>query len=133
VKSIEVVQTSFGVYAAVIAVAVVVVVGLAVTGPGARRPMARLGRCAIGGAAAAAALVWYVDTKRHAQLVKQAARPANGHHLTVAHVLADGFAATFLIVTVTAFIIATLVARRRAPAPWRMPARTRAGARTWPS
>jgi hypothetical protein len=133
VKSVEVVQTSFGVYVAVIVVAVVVVVGQAVTGPGARRPMARLGKCAIGGVAAAAALVWYVDTKWHAQLVKQAARMANGHHLTVAHVLADGFAVTFLIVTVAAFTIATLVARRRAPAPWRAPARPRAGARTWPS
>jgi hypothetical protein len=132
VKSIEVVQTSFAVYVAVI-VAVVVVAVLGVTGPGARRPMARLGRCAIGGAAAAAALAWYADTRRHAQLVKQAARPANGHHLTVAHVLADGFAATFLIVTVAAFIVATLAARRRAPAAWRPPARTRAGTRTWPS
>jgi hypothetical protein len=93
--------------------------------------MARLGRCAIGGAAAAAALVWFVDTRRHAQLVKQAARLAGGHHQTVAYVLADGFAATFLIVTVAAFIVATAVARWRAPAPRRVSARPRAGAGMW--
>jgi hypothetical protein len=131
VKSIEVVHGSFAAYAGVLAVAVLAVAVLALSGPRARRHLARLGRCAIAGAAAAAALVWYVDAKRHAQLAAQAARPANGHHLTAANVLADGFAATFLAVTVLAFVLATLASRRRPPAPVRMPSRPRAGTRTW--
>jgi hypothetical protein len=126
-------HTSFGVYAGVLAVAAVVVVVLAASGPGGRRLLSRLGGCAISGVAAAGALVWYADARRHAQLVKQAAVPVNGHHVTVAHMLADGFAAAFLVVTVVAFVIASLVARRRAPAPQRVAARPRAGAGTWPS
>jgi hypothetical protein len=133
VKSIEALHTSSGVYAGVLAVAAVVVVVLAASGPGGRRLLPRLGRCAMVGAAAAGALVWFADARRHAQLVKQAAVPVNGHHETVAHLLADGFAGAFLIVTVVSFVIASLAARRHAPAPGRVPARPRAGAGTWPS
>jgi heme O synthase-like polyprenyltransferase len=132
VKSIEVLHTSFSVYAGVLAVAVVVVAVLAVTSPGARRLMPRLGKCATVGALAAAALVAFVDTKRHAQLVKQAARPVSGHHVTVAYLLANGFAAAFLAVTVVTFTIVTLAARRP-PAPRPVTDRPRAGAGTWRS
>jgi hypothetical protein len=132
-KSIGALHTSFGVYAGVLAVAVVVVAVLAASGPGGRRLLPRLGRCAFAGVAVAGALVWFADAKRHAQLVKQAAVPVNGHHVTVAHMLADGFAGVFFAVTAVAFIIASLAARRRAPVPGRMPARPRAGAGTWPS
>ena len=130
-KSVEVLHTSFAVFAAVTVVAVVVVAGLIATSPGVARHMPRLGKCAALGAAAGGALVWFVDAKRHAQLLASAAKPASGHHLSPAYILADGFAFTFLIVTVVAFIIATVVARRRAPAPWRAPARPRTGAGTW--
>jgi hypothetical protein len=131
VKSIEVLHTSFAVYAGVAAAALAVVAVLALAG--ARRLAARLGKCAIIGAAAAGVLVWFADTRRHAQLVKQAARPVNGHHVTTAYLLADGFTAAFVIVTVGAFIIATIAARRSTPVLGRAPARPRAGAGTWPS
>jgi hypothetical protein len=132
VKSIEVLHPSFAVYAAVTLVALVVVIGLIATSPGVARHLPRLGKCAVLGAAAAAALDIFVDTKRHAALVTSAAKPASGHHLSTTYILADGFAFTFLIVTVVTFIIATVVARRRrAPAPWQAPARPRAGAGTW--
>lgn len=132
-KAIEVLHTSFTVYAAVTAIATAIVIGLIVTSPGAAGHMPRLGKCAAFGAAAALALIWYVDTRRHAQLVAQAARPVSGHHVTTAYLLADGFAGTFLIVTVAAFAVATVVARRRAPALGRAPSRPRAGTWTWPS
>ena len=133
-KSIEVLHASFAVYAAVTVAALVVVTGLIATSPGVARHMPRLGKCAVFGAAVAGALVWFVAARRHAALVASAARPAGGHHLSTAYILADGFAFTFLIVTVAAFIVATVAARRRrrAPAPWQ-PGRPRAGAGTWRS
>jgi hypothetical protein len=133
VKAIEVLHTSFAVYAVVTAIAVAVVIGLVVTSPGVARHMPRLGKCALLGAVAGLALVVYVDTKRHAQLLAEAARPLpHGGHLSVSGLLADGFAGTFLIVTVAAFAIATFTARRRRPVPsWRAPERPRA--RTWSS
>jgi hypothetical protein len=130
VKSIEVLHTSFGVYAGVTAAAVAVVAVLALTG--ARRLAARLGKCAVVGAAAAGGLVWFAATRRHAQLVRQAARPVNGHHVTPGYLLADGFTAAFVIMTVLAFIIATIVARRSTPMLGRAPSRPRAGAGMWP-
>ena len=132
-KSIEVLHTSFAVYVTVIAVVLLLAAGLAAASPGARKPMARLGKCALAGAAVAGGLVAWVNAKRHAQLVAQAARPVNGHHVTAAYLLADGFAFTFLIVTVIAFAVATLAARRRTPAPWQAAARPRAGAGMWRS
>jgi hypothetical protein len=136
VKAIEVLHTSFAVYAAVTAVALAVVAGLVVTSPGVSRHMPRLGRCALLGALAGLALVDYADTKRHVQLAAEAAKPMpHGGHLAVSSLLADGFAGTFLIVTVAAFTVATLAARRRrrAPASWQAPGRPRAGAGTWRS
>ena len=133
-KAIEVLHTSFAVYAAVTAAAVAVVIGLVVTSPGVTRHLPRLGKCALLGALAGVALIVYVDTKRHAQLLAAAAKPLpHGRHLSVTGLLADGFTGTFLIVTVAAFIIATLAARRRAPASWQAPSRPRAGTGTWPS
>lgn len=135
-KAIEVLHTSFAVYAAVTAVALAVVAGLVVTSPGVSRHMRRLGKCALLGALAGLALVDYVDTKRHAQLLAEAAKPLpHGGHLSVSSLLADGFAGTFLIVTVAAFTVATLAARRhrRTPASWQAPGRPRAGAGTWRS
>jgi hypothetical protein len=131
VKEIEVLHASFGAYVAVTAIAVVVIIGLVVTNPGVARHLPRLGKCAAFAAFAALALDIYADTRRHAQLVAEAARPVNGHHVTAGYLLADGFAGTFLIVTVVTFAIATVVARRRAPAFGRVPARPRAGAGTW--
>jgi hypothetical protein len=131
VKSVEVLHPSFAVFAAVTVAAVVVVIGLIATSPAVARHMPRLGKCAAFGAAAAGALVWFLDAKRHAALVASAAKPASGHHLSTTYILADGFAFTFLIATVVAFAIATVVARRRAPASWRAPARPRTGAGTW--
>jgi hypothetical protein len=133
VKSIEVLHTSFAVYAGVAAAPLAVVIGLMAASPGVTRHLPRLGKCAAFGAAAAGALVWWVSAKRHAQLAAQAARPVHGHHVTTAYLLAHGFAAAFLIAIAAAFTIATLVARRRPPAPGRAPARPRAGAGTWPS
>lgn len=126
-------HTPFAVYAVVSVVALAVVIGLIATSPGVARHIPRLGKCAVFGAAAAGALVWFVDTKRHARLAAQAAKPANGHHLSAGFILADGFTFTFLIVTVVTFAIATVVARRRAPAFGRLPSRPRAGAGTWRS
>lgn len=130
-KSIEVLHPSFAVYAAVTVAGLVAVIGLIVASPGVARHMPRLGKCAVLGAAVAGALVWYVDARRHPQLAAQAAKPAGGHHLSAAYILADGFAFTFLIVTVVAFAVATVVARRRAPALGQSQARPRAGAGTW--
>jgi hypothetical protein len=133
VKSIEVLHASFAVFTAVTVIALAVVIGLITTSPGVARHMPRLGKCAVFGAAAAGALVRWVDARRHAQLAAQAAKPVNGQHLSAAYILADGFAFTFLIVTVAAFAVATVVARRRAPALRRVPSRPRAGTWTWPS
>jgi hypothetical protein len=134
VKAIEVLHTSFAVYAAVTAGALAVVIGLIAASPGVSRHVPRLGKCALLGAVAGGAVIVYAGTRRHAQLLAAAAKPLpHGRHLSVSGLLADGFAGTFLIVTVAAFIIATLAARRRTPAPRRVPARPRAGAGTWPS
>ena len=133
-KSLEVLHTSFAVYCGVIVVTLLFLIGLEVTRPGARGYLSRLGRCAIAGALAAAALDIFVDTKRHAQLVKEAARPINGHHVTTTYLLADGFVFVFVIVTVLGFIAATMAARRRPrPAPRASAGRPRAGAGMWPS
>jgi hypothetical protein len=134
VKSIEVLHASFAVYVAVTGVALVVVIGLIAASPGVSRHLPRLGKCALLGALAAGALIVYVDTRKHAQLLAAAAKPLpHGRHLSVSGLLADAFAATFLIVTVLAFVLATLVARRRAPAVLQVSARSRAGAGMWPS
>ena len=130
-KSIEVLHPSFTVFAVVTALGLAVIIGLVVTSQGVARHMPRLGKCAVLGAAAAGILVWYVGARRHTQLAAQAAKPVNGHHLSAAYILADGFAFTFLIVTVVAFAVVTVVARRRAPAPGHTPSRPRAGAGTW--
>jgi hypothetical protein len=132
VKAIEVLHMSFAVYAAVTVVAIVVILGLIVTSPGVARHMPRLGKCAAFGAAAALALDIYVDTKRHARLVAEAAKPVSGHHVTTVYLLACGFAGTFLIVTVAAFAVATLAARRRAPVRRPVAGRPHAGAGTRP-
>ena len=138
-KAIEVMHTSFGVYAAVTVIAVVIVIGLIATSPGVTRHLPRLGKCAAFGAAAAIALDVYVDTKRHAQLAAEAAKPVNGHHVTTGYLLACGFAGAFLIVTTVTFAIATVVARRRArsirraSASWQLPSRPPSRARSWPS
>jgi hypothetical protein len=130
VKSFEVLHTSFAVYCAVIVVTLLFLIGLEVTRPGARGYLTRPGRCAIAGALAAAALDIYVDTKRHAQLVKEAAR----HHVTVTYLLADGFGFVFVIVTVLGLIAAAMAAgRRRRPAARASASRPRAGAGMWPS
>jgi hypothetical protein len=119
VKSLQVVHPSFGVYVGVLVAALVVIAGLAAASPGVKGHLPRLGKCAIAGVAAATALVVYVDRKHHAQLVASAARPAGGHRLSVAYILADGFAFTALVVTVVLFAVVTLAARgrrrRRAP------------------
>jgi hypothetical protein len=131
VKSIEVPHVSSAVFAAVTVIALAVITGLIVTSPGVARHMPRLGKCAVFGAAAAGALVWYVDARRHAQLAAQAAKPVNGQHLSAAYILADGFAFTFLVVTVVTFAIVTVVARRRAPALGRAAPHPRAGGGMW--
>ena len=97
-KSIEVLHPSFAVYAGVLVAALVVIGALVVTSPGMHGHLARLGRCAIAGAIAATALVAWVDSKHHAQLVAAAARPVNGHPLSVGYLLADGWTATALVV-----------------------------------
>ena len=129
-KSIQVLHTSFAVYAGVATAALAVVIGLVVTSPGVTRHLPRLGKCVLLGALAGLALVVYVDTDRHAQLLAAA---AHGRHLSVSGLLADGFAGTFLIVTVVVFTVATLAARRRASGSWQAPSRPRAGAGMWPS
>ena len=116
-KSLQLLHPSFGVYAGVLAAALAVIAGLVVTSPGVKGHLPRLGKCAIGGVAAATALVAWVNAKRHAQLVAAAARPANGHRLPVAWILADGWVFTALAVTVVLFAVVTLaLRRRRAPA-----------------
>jgi hypothetical protein len=131
VKSIEVLHPSFAVYAGVLVAALVVVGVLVATSPRVSGHVRRLGRCAIAGVAAATALVVWADSKRHAQLAAAAAKPANGHHLTVGHLLADAFVFTALIVTVVIFTAVTLMARRRsAAAPVR--ASARAARMGWP-
>jgi hypothetical protein len=131
VKSIEVLHPSFPVYVGVLVAGLVVIGGLVASSPRVHGHLRRLGRCAVAGVAAAIALVAWADSKRHAQLVAAAARPAGGHHLTVGYLLADAFAFTTLVVTVAVFTVATLVARRRSAG-----ASVRAAARTarmgWP-
>jgi hypothetical protein len=118
VKSLQVLHPSFGVYVGVLVTALVVIAGVVATSWGVKGHLPRLGKCAIAGLAAATALVVYVNSKHHAQLVASAARPVNGHRLSVAYILADGFAFTSLVVTVVLFAVVTLAARgrrRRAP------------------
>jgi hypothetical protein len=117
VKSLQVLHPSFGVYAGVLAAALVVIAGVAVASPGVKGHLPRLGKCAIAGAAAATALIAWASARRHAQLVAAAARPVNGHRLPVAFILADGWVFTALAVTVALFAVVTLaLRRRRAPA-----------------
>ena len=62
-----------------------------------------------------------------------AARPVNGHPLSVTYLLADGFAGAALIVTVALFAVVTLAARRRrAPASARRPVSSRTIRTGWP-
>jgi hypothetical protein len=95
---------------------------------GKSRALPRLRWPAAAGLAAAIALTALVDTARHAALARNAARPlASGQKVPVGVSLAEGFLATWLIVTVVVFIAAVVVSRRRrvtqradgAPAPRR--------------
>jgi hypothetical protein len=112
-KSIEILHPSFGVYSGVLVAGLVVIVGLVAASPRVSGHLRRLGKCAIAGVVAATALVAYVNSKHHAQLVASAARPAGGHRPSVAYILADGFAFTALVVTLVLFAVVTLAARRR--------------------
>lgn len=116
-KSIEVLHPSFPVYAGVLVAGLVVIAGLAAASPRVSGHLRRLGKCAIAGVAAATALVAYVNGKHHAQLAASAARPGSGHPLSVAYILADGFAFTALVVTLVLFAVVTLAGRRRRQAP----------------
>jgi hypothetical protein len=78
VKSIEVLHPSFPVYVGVLVAGLVVIGGLVASSPRVHGHLRRLGRCAVAGVAAAIALVAWADSKRHAQLVAAAARPAGG-------------------------------------------------------
>ena len=60
------------------------------------------------------ALTSWVDTARHAALVKSAARPlSNGQKLSPDFILACGFAATWTVVTVAMFLVVAVAASRR--------------------
>ncbi len=131
-KSLEVLHPSFAVYAGVLVAALVVIGAVVVISPGVHGHMVRLGKCAIIGVAAATALVVWVDSQRHAQLVAAAARPVNGHRVSVTYLLADGWTGTALIVAVVLFAMLTLAARhRRAPVLSR-PAQRRPVRTGWP-
>jgi hypothetical protein len=66
------------------------------------------------GAVAAGALTLYEATKRHAVFAAAAARPAPaGQHVSAAVILAVGFAATAVVVTVATFVVTTILAARR--------------------
>jgi hypothetical protein len=132
-KSIEILHPSFGVYAGVLVAGLVVIAGLVAASPRVSGHLRRLGKCAIAGVAAATALVVYVNSKHHAELVASAARPVNGHRLSVAYILADGFAFTALVVTVVLFTVATLAARRRRVPAFSRSSQQRRPVRTgWP-
>jgi hypothetical protein len=124
-KSLQVLHPSFAVYVGVLAAALVVIVGVAAASRGVKGHLPRLGKCAIVGVAAATGLVAWVNARRHAQLAAAAARPADGHRLSVAFILADGFAFTALVVTVALFAVVTLAARRRRARRSQAPALTR--------
>jgi heme/copper-type cytochrome/quinol oxidase subunit 2 len=67
------------------------------------------------GALTGAAMVLYEDTRQHAALAAAAARPdASGQHQSVTFILASGFTAVAVMVTVIIFVIATISARTRA-------------------
>jgi len=132
VKSLQVLHPSFAVYVSVLVAALVVIGGLVVTSRRAHGHLVRLGKCAIAGVIAAIALVVYVNSKRHAQLAAAAARPVHGHPLSVAQLLAEGFAGTALIVTVVLFAVVTLTARRRRALAFGRPARRRPVRTGWP-
>ena len=93
--------------------------------PGREHPVkARLAGSLVIGAVIAAALVAFEDKYRHAALAASAARPLpHGGHQTVASILASGFAGATVIVALAAFIVLTMLARRRT--------RLAAGRRTW--
>ena len=132
-KSIEILHPSFGVYAGVLVAGLVVIAGLVAASPRVSGHLRRLGKCAVAGVAAAIALVVYVNSKHHAQLAASAARPADGHRLSVAYILADGFAFTALVVTVVLFAVVTLAARRRRAPAFSRPSQQRRPVRTgWP-
>jgi hypothetical protein len=70
---------------------------------------------AAAGLVAAGALTAFVDTVRHAALVKSAAQSAaTGHPMSPGFILACGFVATFVVATVVVFTVAALVVARRA-------------------
>ena len=83
--------------------------------PGREHPVkARLAGSLVIGAVIAAALVAFEDKYRHAALAASAARPLpHGGHQTVASILASGFAGVTVIVAIAAFIVLTMLARRR--------------------
>jgi hypothetical protein len=112
------------------------------TSPAARgqrsRGLPRLGWSAAAGLAAAAAVTAFVDTVRHAALIKGAAQPvAGGQKLSPGFILACDFAVTWVIVTAIVFIAAVAAARRarRVTRQDGVPAarrgRRRAAARGW--
>jgi hypothetical protein len=81
------------------------------------RPRARprLRWAAAAGLAAAVAVTVFVDTVRHAALIKGAAQPmSNGQKLSPGFILACGFTFTFVAVTAVVFIAAAVAASRRA-------------------
>jgi hypothetical protein len=82
--------------------------------PGHRRSR-RLAGSLAAGAAVAGLLVAWADLHNHAALVASAATPApNGVHETVGFILATGGIFTALVVALAVFVIATVLARRRA-------------------
>jgi hypothetical protein len=132
VKSLQVLHPSFAVYAGVLVAALVVIGGLVVTSRGAHGHLIRLGKCAMAGVIAAAALVVFVNSKKHAQLAAAAARSVNGHRQSVTYLLTDAFVFTAVLVTVTLFAVVTLVARRRQAPVFGRPAHRRPVRTGWP-
>jgi hypothetical protein len=95
-----------------------------------RRLAPRLAKSALAGAVAAALVTGYAAAVRHATL----ARAAKTGHTSLRFVLASGFGAVFVVVTVAAFAVATLWARRRRglrPVPSYQRGRVGAGWEDW--
>jgi hypothetical protein len=81
----------------------------------ARAALSLLRWSAAAGLAAAVALTVFVGTVRHDALVKSAAQPlGNGQRLSPGFILACGFTATWVAVTVAVFLMAAVVVARRA-------------------
>jgi hypothetical protein len=87
---------------------------------------------AAAGLITAAALTVFVGTVRHAALARNAAQPVNGQKLSPGSILAEGFLATWLVVTVVVFTAAVVVASRRRRRLKRLAAaEAAAGRRRW--